>query len=296
MVLSLVRHLWGVDLSSGYQNHLAAWRKVGYTALEASPRTVPDTQELYRVLRGEGFHWIPQVFSNLFGGGGGSVSFHLTSLREQIAECLAGSPLFFNAQSGSDTWTLDEAEEFYLRVAEIEAEMDINISHETHRSRSFGNPWNTVRLLERVPTVKLTCDFSHWVCVAKRLLSDADEVFDRAARNCHHLHARVGYEQGPQVPDPRAPEWKQHLPVHERWWELIWRTCEDMGVNEMTLTPEFGPSPYLQTLPYTRQPVADLGEICDWMAERQVSHFASWKRGKSFSKSGLHQVDIHGNH
>ncbi len=26
-----------------------------------------------------------------------------------------------------------------------------------------------------------------------------------------HVHARVGYEQGPQVPDPRLPEWRYAL-------------------------------------------------------------------------------------
>ncbi len=251
MVLSLVRHLWGVDLSRGYRKHLAGWRKIGYTAIESSPRAVPDPQELYGVLQSEGLAWIPQVFSHMFVGGG-NVALHLASLREQIQECLPASPLFFNAHSGSDAWTLDEAEEFYLRVAELETEMRVTISHETHRSRYFGNPWNTMRLLERVPGVKLTCDFSHWVCVAERLLGDAAGVFTRAARNCHHLHARVGYEQGPQVSDPRAPEWKQHLLAHERWWTLVWQTRAAMGMHEITLTPEFGPFPYLQTLPYTR--------------------------------------------
>jgi hypothetical protein len=295
MVLSLVRHLWGVDLSRGYRNHLAGWRKIGYTAIESSPRAVPDPQELYGVLQSEGLAWIPQVFSQMFVGGG-NVALHLASLREQIQECLPASPLFFNAHSGSDAWTLDEAEEFYLRVAELETEMRVTISHETHRSRYFGNPWNTMRLLERVPGVKLTCDFSHWVCVAERLLGDAAGVFTRAARNCHHLHARVGYEQGPQVSDPRAPEWKQHLLAHERWWTLVWQTRAAMGMHEITLTPEFGPFPYLQTLPYTRQPVADLSEICDWMAERQSARFAAWQRGESTSPSGPRQVEAHGNH
>jgi sugar phosphate isomerase/epimerase len=294
MDLSLVRHLWGVDLSRGYSPYVAGWRSVGYTALESSPRNVPDPQELRRVLKGEGFQWIPQVFSNMFAGEG-SVELHLATMREQIEECLDTSPLFFNAHSGSDTWTLDEAEEFYIRVAELEAEIGVTISHETHRSRYLGNPWNTMRLLERVPNIKLTCDFSHWVCVAERLLDDAGPVFERVARNCHHLHARVGYEEGPQVSDPRAPEWKNHLLVHERWWELVWTTRESMGMNKMTLTPEFGPFPYLQTIPFTQEPVVDLATICDWMAKRQVSHFAAWKHGESLSEHGPHQPEVHEN-
>ncbi|MGA9063399.1 MAG: hypothetical protein WB341_17275 [Terracidiphilus sp.] len=39
------------------------------------------------------------------------------------------------------------------------------------------------------------------------------------------------------------------------------------------LTPEFGPPPYLLTMPFTEQPVADLASICDWTAERQAKRF-----------------------
>ena len=285
MMLSLVRHLWGVDLSEGLRLYVAGWHKAGYMVIEAPLSAVPDRRELRHALDGEGFGWIPQIFSNMFSGGG-SVQLHLATMRQQIEQCLDESPRFFNAHSGSDAWTLDEAEEFYLRSAELELEFNILISHETHRSRYFGNPWNTMRLLDRVPEVKLTCDFSHWVCVSERLLEDAAAIFERVACNCHHLHARVGYE-GPQVPDPRAPEWRNHLLVHERWWELIWTTRAAMGMREITLTPEFGPFPYLHSIPFTQEPISDLAAICDWMAGRQSSHFAAWMRGESLSADDL---------
>ena len=38
----------------------------------------------------------------------------------------------------------------------------------------------------------------------------------------------------------------------------------------MTFTPEFGPPGYMPTLPYTKQPVADLWELNAWMARRFV--------------------------
>lgn len=275
MKLLLVRHLWGVDLSAGYTPHLAHWHDAGYGVLESSQRMAPDAVELRRVLAGEGFRWIPQVFSNMFLGSA-SVAVHLASLREQIEECLDASPLFINAHSGSDTWTLDEAEEFYRKVEDLEKELGCTVVHETHRSRFFGNPWQTVRLLDRVPSVKLTCDFSHWVCVAERLLPDAENVIERAAHHCFHLHCRVGYEQGPQVSDPRAPEWDHHLAVHERWWRSVWQAQQRRGLAEVTLTPEFGPAPYLPLLPYSQNPVADLNAVCDWMAERQRTEFAAW--------------------
>lgn len=275
MKLVLVRHLWGIDLTNGFGPHLAHWHNVGYQALECSQRLVPDARKLRQVLKDESFLWVPQVFSNM-GQGGGSVAVHIATLREQIEECIDAKPLFFNAHTGSDAWTLNEAEDFYAASREMEAQLGVIMSHETHRSRYFGNPWNTFRLLQRLPDVKLTCDFSHWVCVAERLLADAAPIFCRVARNCHHIHARVGYEQGPQVPDPRAPEWLTHLQTHERWWEEAWSTQRAQGAAAMTLTPEFGPPPYLHTSPFSQHPVADLEAICDWMAQRQANHFTVW--------------------
>lgn len=278
MELLLVRHLWGVDLSCGFGPHLERWRRVGYRAIEGSPRRGALGEELSHVLREEGFFWIPQVFSNLQTPGG-SVPEHLTSLRTQIEGCIDSQPLFFNAHTGSDTWEANEAEDFYEAILEMEASLGVLVCHETHRSRYFGNPWNTYRLLQRIPGVKLTADFSHWVCVAERLLSDAAPLISRVIQNSLHLHARVGYEQGPQVPDPRAPEWQQHLAVHEGWWEEIWSAQLARGAQVTSLTPEFGPPPYMHTLPFSQEPVADLGEVCDWMAGRQAHHFKTWSGG-----------------
>lgn len=280
MKLLLVRHLWGGDLSQGYQRYIKQWREVGYVALESSPRFVPDATALRNTLRDEGFAWIPQVFSNLQRGSG-TVRQHIESLREQVEECVDAEPLFFNGQTGSDHWTLDEAEDFFSAAVEMERAFGIPIHHETHRSRYLGNPWNTSRLLERLPALKLTCDFSHWVCVAERLLEDAFPVIATAAARCHHLHARVGYEQGPQIPDPRDPVWAAHLHMHEHWWEMAWAAAQARGENTVTLTPEFGPPPYLHTLPFSGEPVGNLEEICDWMAQRQAAHFDFWSQSRS---------------
>ncbi|HEY3767877.1 MAG TPA: sugar phosphate isomerase/epimerase [Candidatus Angelobacter sp.] len=272
MKLRLVRHLWGVDISRGLSPYIAPWRENGYELLEVSLRRLPDPAIFLKILQNEGFAWIPQVFSNMFAGGG-SVQQHLLSLREQVEECLDASPLFINAHSGSDAWTTAEAEDFYGLVTEMEGELGVNISHETHRSRYFGNPWNTKHILDRFPHLQLTCDFSHWVCVAERLLQDCTEILNQVADHCLHIHARVGYEEGPQVPDPRAPEWAEHLRVHETWWEMVWSAQRKRSFQTSTLTPEFGPPLYMQIMPYTQKPLANLTEICDWMALRQANRF-----------------------
>jgi len=274
MKLILVRHLWGVDHTRGLDQYLPHWRQVGYQAIEAPLHLAPDPPALLRLLQQSGWRWIPQVFSRDFLPGG-TVREHLDSLRRQIEGCLDYRPWFFNVHSGSDAWSLNEAEEFYGATIELEQRLGIVLAHETHRSRCFGNPWFTRAVLESHPQLRLTCDFSHWVCVAERLLDDCGPIIELAARHAMHLHARVGHEQGPQVPDPRAPEWTRHVEAHERWWDIVWAAQRQAGFDETTLTPEFGPPPYLQALPYTGAPVADLADICDWQAGRQAARFAS---------------------
>jgi hypothetical protein len=273
MNLKLVRHLWGVDHTRGLEHYLPRWRAVGYEAVEVSIRIWPDREGLLQFLQNAGWAWIPQVFSNDFHGGG-SVREHLDSLRSQIQECLEYRPLFINAHSGSDAWSLAEAEDFYGAALEMEKRMGVTVAHETHRQRYFANPWATRDILRKFPSLKLTCDFSHWVCVAERLLPDCDDIIRLAAQHCHHIHARVGFEEGPQVPDPRAPEWATHVAAHEAWWDMIWAAQMQRGMSVSTLAPEFGPPPYLHTLPHTQTPVADLADICDWQARRQQTRFS----------------------
>jgi hypothetical protein len=272
MKLTLVRHLWGIDHTHGLNHYLPRWRDVGYTAVEGSLQLSPDREAFLRFLETSGWSWIPQVFSRDFTPGG-TVREHLDSVKKQIDECMTYNPLFFNAHSGSDSWSPAEAEDFYGAMLEMERGLGVPICHETHRLRYFGNPWTTRSILEKFPDLKLTCDFSHWVCVAERLLEDCGDIIQLAAQHCHHLHARVGHEEGPQVSDPRAPEWARHLAAHEAWWDTIWSSQKQRGLAVTCLAPEFGPAPYLPLLPYTQAPVADLADICDWMARREALRF-----------------------
>jgi hypothetical protein len=272
MNITLVRHLWGVDLTHGLAQYVPHWREVGYEALEVSLRHVPDRAEFLRFLKRASFRWVPQIFSHDFQPGG-SVREHLDSLREQMEECLEHEPMFFNAHSGSDSWSAAEAEDFYAQAIDLEKTMGVPVSHETHRQRYFATPWQTRHVLQQFPDLRITSDFSHWVCVCERLLPDMGEIIALAAQHCHHIHARVGYAEGPQVPDPSAPEYAAHLIAHESWWDQIWRSQRERGFIHSTLTPEFGPPPYLQTLPHTNVPVADLAVVCDWMAKRQSDRF-----------------------
>ncbi len=62
---------------------------------------------------------------------------------------------------------------------------------------------------------------------------------------------RAGCGQGPQVPDPRAPEYEAALVSHEKWWDQIIATQAAKGVGLMTVEPEHGTDGYQHKLPYT---------------------------------------------
>jgi hypothetical protein len=81
--------------------------------------------------------------------------------------------------------------------------------------------------------------------------------------------SRVGFEEGPQVPDPSVASAAAALAAHESWWDMIWEDQRSRGMSVSTLTPEFGPPPYLHTRHKTAESWADLSGICDWMALRQ---------------------------
>ena len=45
-------------------------------------------------------------------------------------------------------------------------------------------------------------------------LEDQAENLELAIAHADYIHARVGYAEGPQIPDPRAPEWQHAVERH----------------------------------------------------------------------------------
>jgi hypothetical protein len=115
--------------------------------------------------------------------------------------------------------------------------------------------------LEQLPELQLTADLSHWCCACESLLEDQPHTLATTLPHVRHIHARVGHPQGPQVADFRAPEAQAALEAHLSWWDEVIRLRRAAGAEYMTLTPEFGPVPYTQTLPYTQQEVSNAWEL-----------------------------------
>jgi hypothetical protein len=177
-------------------------------------------------------------------------------------------PLKINLQTGRDSMSRDEGCALFEEALRIQEQIRIPVSHETHRGRILFTPWDTAFYLRQFDTLRLTADYSHWVNVCERTPDDQREALALANERASHIHGRVGYEEGPQVPDPSAPEYARHLAWHEQQWQQIWQHQAQSGAEYFTFTPEYGPPSYLHTLPHTNVPVADLWQVCLWAANR----------------------------
>jgi hypothetical protein len=269
--LQRFRHLWGVT-----ETAVPRFKAFGYDGIEEFLPDVTSRNELRDLLASHDMLLISQVITRS-GCRDHSVEAHLENLKRQVDMVLPLGPKLLNVHPGFDAWTESETMRFCESTLEFAQSVPVPLAFETHRGCITFSPWSTLRLLEAFPELRLILDLSHWVVVCERLLDDQLPLLERAAQACVHLHARVGFEQGPQVPDPRAPEYAMHLAAHERWWRLVWAAQEARGDAVSTLTPEFGPHNYLPHLPFTNVPVTDLQTICDWMADRQLEQFTKRK-------------------
>jgi hypothetical protein len=207
-----------------------------------------------------------------------TASEHFDSLLRQAEAALECNPLFLTIIAGCDAWNIEQSVEFFGQAIGLTNDLEITASFETHRSRSLFNPWTARDILRQLPELKLTCDFSHWCVVCERLIDTEPEIIALCAGRAHHVHARIGYAQGPQVAHPAAAEYREAVESHENWWTQIWRSQLARGMSFTTMTPEFGPDGYLHCLPFTGTPVSDLEQINSWMAQRQRHRFAEWLR------------------
>ncbi len=180
----------------------------------------------------------------------------LSNYKEYLKNTLELSPTAINSHTGSDFYSLSENMAFIEVANELSNQYNIPIYHETHRGRfSFSLP-QTIEYIEKNKYLSLTLDLSHWLVVHESLLKNRQELLDKIIKRSNHIHARVGFEEGPQVNDPSAPEWKNIVERHLDIWEAV-ITKNLKEKNNVTITTEFGPPNYMPTLPITKKPTSD---------------------------------------
>ena len=166
-----------------------------------------------------------------------------------------------NSQTGNDYFSVTENKLLIQLSAEHSVKTGVQVVHETHRAKFSFAAHTTFQYLRELPNLRLTLDASHWVCVSESYLEHQRWAMELAISRTDHLHARVGYPEGPQVTDPFLPEWEAALNAHLNWWDSLVSLKKWQEAKVLTITPEYGPYPYLVEAPLTRRPLADQWEI-----------------------------------
>lgn len=211
--------------------------------------------EITRLHTSYGLRLIGQILTQ-----GQSCQEHIQSLESQFEFAAQCEVAFINSHTGRDIFSFGENIQIFERVIQLSRSNGIPILIETHRGRPTYSAIETRKYLEAIPELRLTADFSHWMVVHESGLDDQRANLELAIGRADYIHARVGYTEGPQIPDPRAPEWQHAVTRHMQLWQQIIDQHKTNGKESLYITPEFGPPNYMHTAPFTNQPVGDVWE------------------------------------
>jgi sugar phosphate isomerase/epimerase len=169
-------------------------------------------------------------------------------------------PNYINSHTGKDFYDFSDNCSIIEYTEQLSKSTGIPIWHEIHRGRFSFHTKTLLNYLELFPNLQLIADFSHFCVVSESILQDQTAILTKIYPHIKHIHARVGFEQSPQVNNPFAPEWKNHLELYMKWWNEIIAVQEKRKMSELTITPEFGPFPYMPQEPFTQKPLANQWE------------------------------------
>jgi hypothetical protein len=146
-----------------------------------------------------------------------SVAAHIKIMERNFMKLAALKPLFINSHTGKDFFSFDDNCRIIDAAMNFSAKNGIRILHETHRGRFSFHAATLIPYLNKFPEIELVGDFSHFCTVSESMLEDQEDILQQIIPHVSHIHARVGFEQGPQVNNPEAPEWESHLNKFIEW-------------------------------------------------------------------------------
>jgi sugar phosphate isomerase/epimerase len=261
--LKIMATNWGFP--GTIDEYCAKAKKEGYDGIEIWwPMEKKDQDELFNALNKNGLE-----VGFLTAGNESNYKDHFETFKTMIAAAATNKvqrPLYINCHSGKDYFSYEENKTFIDHTIKIAKETGIIVCNETHRSRILYSAPVARQFIEKIPGLRLTLDISHWCNVHESLLHDQQETVNMALSRVDHIHARIGHQEGPQVNDPRAPEWADAVKAHFEWWDKIVEEKKKTG-QRLTILTEFGPPNYMPALPYTLQPVADQWAINVYMMQ-----------------------------
>ena len=254
--------MWGMDQPT-VEDNLNLIKDAGFDGVEMQvPRDRAERDRLGSLLNKIGLDLVAQVRVE-----GASADTQIDSLEKELNNTLGLKTLLTNVHCGKDYWSLAENIRVVSIAQKLASEFGINVLYETHRARATFCTTATMDIIDALPEIRFTADFSHWCCVHNSLLQDQQDSVDRVIERSDYIHARVGSATSPQVTDPRADEWRGAVEAHVSWWERIAEHHKNSNAEFLPICSEFGPPQYMVTLPSTGEPIADQWEINCYMKD-----------------------------
>ena len=252
---------WG-SANTSWGDFCKKAKSAGFDGVETPiPFGVVEQQEIMSALKKHDLLLIGQYYQSFEK----DLSLNKESFKKYMESMAALKPLLIDAQTGKDYFTPAQNQELFQLATKITEDTGVLIAHETHRGKALFAAHVAKELLTQNPDIVITADFSHWCNVSASLLEQQEEALKLAISKTVHIHARVGHAESAQVSDPRAPEWQSEVDAHLTWWDEIVQYRLNDGAALLTITPEFGPAPYMPALPFTKMPVADQWDINVYM-------------------------------
>lgn len=234
----------------------------GYDGVEtALPLTPAEREPILNDLQKYGLKLVGQHWDTVTADFGT----HARELEQRLRSMLDAKAVLITSHTGKDHFSFEQNTQLLLISKRIAQENNAVIIHETHRGKFSFAAHVTRKYLEAIPSLRLNLDISHWFTVAESYLDDQAEAVELAIARTAHIHARIGHTQGPQVPDPRDPKWETALQQHLIQWDKVVARHRQMGSADFGFTCEFGPVPYMSSIPFTDKPVTDQWEVNAYM-------------------------------
>jgi sugar phosphate isomerase/epimerase len=251
---------WGYEGS--HDSFFEKIKKEGYNGAEIwMPGEEKEIKELTTAVQKHGMK-----LGILLGSGNHNPQKNLEEFKKALTAAIALQPIYINCHTGKDFFTFDQLKPLFDFTTQLHKQTGVPIYHETHRGRALYSAPVTRNFIEKIPELRITADLSHWCNVHESMLEGQEETMEMVLQRTDHIHARIGFAEGPQVNDPRAPEWDYAVKKHFEWWDKVVERKKKNG-ERITFLTEFGPPDYMWTLPYTRQPLSDQWAINVYMMQ-----------------------------
>ena len=258
---------WGFE-NTPWETFLTDVKNAGYAGIEWFPYSEDaDIQKVLALLQELQLEFV--IVMTVIGSHE-NFEDYLTALKEQLLELSAIRnnairPSHITAQTGREYFSEQQIEDCLACCADVSKQTGIPIYQETHRNKWAYAAHVVHPFLEKHSDLYLTLDVSHWFCVSESYLADQQAAVQKAIQHARHIHARVGHIEGPQVWEPAARDYAEALDAHLKIWDKWIERRLNEEADYCTITPEFGPPPYMIFANREGTPQQEQWRLNNWM-------------------------------